>query len=203
MLKQIFDYSVAICLLIVLSPLMLVLYALIMIFIGKPVIFKQIRPGRNAKPFMLYKFRTMSNVQDESGNLLPDSDRMTKFGNFLRSASLDELPQLFNVLNGDISLVGPRALLPEYLSLYSTKQARRHEVKPGITGWAQVNGRNAISWEDKFKLDVWYVDHQSFSVDIKILCLTFIKVFNREGVSNQEHVTMPKFTGSKLDEKNE
>lgn len=165
--------------------------------LGSPIIFKQQRPGLHGKPFYLYKFRTMTDERDEKGELFPDHVRLTPFGQFLRKYSLDELPQLFNVLKGDISLVGPRPLLMEYLELYTPEQARRHEVKPGITGWAQVNGRNAISWEEKFKLDVWYVDHQSFWLDLKILFLTVLKVLRSEGISQQGHVTMEKFTGMK------
>lgn len=164
--------------------------------LGSPVLFKQQRPGLHGKPFYLYKFRTMTDERDENGELLPDHLRLTPFGQFLRKYSLDELPQLFNVLKGDISLVGPRPLLMEYLELYTPEQARRHEVKPGITGWAQVNGRNAISWEEKFKLDVWYVDNRTFWLDIKILFLTVIKVLKKEGINQSEYVTMEKFTGN-------
>jgi len=164
---------------------------------GYPVIFKQKRPGLNGKTFNFYKFRTMTNEKDENGNLLADKDRLTSFGKFLRKTSLDELPSLWNVLKGDMSLVGPRPLLMEYLPLYSDKQMRRHEVKPGITGWAQINGRNAISWEEKFKLDIWYVDNQSFWFDIKIIFLTIWKVLKREGISHSGFATMEKFKGSK------
>ncbi|MBB6284649.1 sugar transferase EpsL [Geobacillus subterraneus] len=158
--------------------------------------FKQQRPGLHGKPFYLYKFRTMMDERDGKGELLPDHVRLTPFGQLLRKYSLDELPQLFNVLKGDISLVGPRPLLMEYLELYTPEQARRHEVKPGITGWAQVNGRNAISWEEKFKLDVWYVDNRTFWLDIKILFLTVIKVLKKEGINQSEYVTMEKFAGN-------
>lgn len=164
--------------------------------LGSPILFKQQRPGLHGKPFYLYKFRTMTDERDENGKLLPDHLRLTSFGKFLRKYSLDELPQLFNVLKGDISLVGPRPLLMEYLELYTPEQARRHEVKPGITGWAQVNGRNAISWEEKFKLDVWYVDNRTFWLDIKILFLTVIKVLKKEGINQSEYVTMEKFAGN-------
>lgn len=164
--------------------------------LGSPILFKQQRPGLHGKPFYLYKFRTMTDERDENGELLPDHLRLTPFGQFLRKYSLDELPQLFNVLKGDISLVGPRPLLMEYLELYTPEQARRHEVKPGITGWAQVNGRNAISWEEKFKLDVWYVDNRTFWLDIKILFLTVIKVLKKEGINQSEYVTMEKFVGN-------
>jgi lipopolysaccharide/colanic/teichoic acid biosynthesis glycosyltransferase len=163
---------------------------------GNPVLFRQVRPGLNGKPFELVKFRTMTSERGPDGHLLPDGERLTSFGKFLRATSLDELPQLWNVLKGDMSLVGPRPLLMEYLPMYTPEQARRHEVRPGITGWAQVNGRNAISWEDKFKLDVWYVDHQSLWFDIKILWLTVQKVLLREGVSAQRAETTPRFTGS-------
>jgi sugar transferase EpsL len=176
---------------------MLVTAILVRYKLGSPVLFKQQRPGLHGKPFYLYKFRTMTEERDENGELLPDHLRLTPFGQFLRKYSLDELPQLFNVLKGDISLVGPRPLLMEYLELYTPEQARRHEVKPGITGWAQVNGRNAISWEEKFKLDVWYVDNRSFWLDLRILFLTVIKVFKLEGINHAGHVTMKKFTGTK------
>lgn len=165
--------------------------------LGSPVLFRQQRPGLHGKPFMMYKFRTMTDSMDTNGNLLADDERLPSFGRFLRSSSLDELPELFNVLKGDMSLVGPRPLLMEYLPLYSPLQARRHEILPGITGWAQINGRNAISWEEKFKLDVWYVDNQSLWLDLKIIFLTFIKVFRREGISHEGQATMEKFTGSK------
>ena len=164
---------------------------------GSPVLFKQVRPGLRGRPFMMYKFRTMTDERDIQGRLLPDEQRLTKLGRFLRSTSLDELPELFNVLKGDMSLVGPRPLLMEYLPLYTPEQARRHEVRPGITGWAQVNGRNAISWEEKFRYDVWYVDNWSFWLDIKILWMTIVSVLKREGISAQGHVTMPPFTGSR------
>ena len=195
--KRLLDIVGALLMLILLFPVLLAIAILIKIKLGSPVIFKQQRAGLYGKPFYLYKFRTMTDERDENGELLPDHLRLTPFGQFLRKYSLDELPQLFNVLKGDISLVGPRPLLMEYLELYTPEQARRHEVKPGITGWAQVNGRNAISWEEKFKLDVWYVDHQSFWLDLKILFLTVIKVLKSEGISHEGHVTMEKFTGTK------
>ena len=169
---------------------------LIKVKLGSPVIFKQERPGLHRVPFYIFKFRTMTDAKDETGQLLPDSDRLTNFGNFLRRTSMDELPQLFNVICGELSLVGPRPLLMEYLPLYSIEQARRHEVKPGITGWAQVNGRNDISWEEKFSLDVWYVDNWSFYLDLKILVLTIFKVYKRYGITKQGHVTMEKFRGT-------
>ena len=165
--------------------------------LGSPVFFRQMRPGMHGKPFEMVKFRTMTDERSPDGQLLPDAQRLTPFGRFLRSSSLDELPELWNVLKGDMSLVGPRPLLMEYLPLYSPEQARRHEVRPGVTGWAQVNGRNAISWEDKFKLDTWYVDNHSFWLDIRILWLTVRKVVVREGISGAGEATMSKFTGSK------
>lgn len=181
--------------LVALSPLMGAIAFCVRWKLGKPVLFRQLRPGYKGKPFYLIKFRTMRDAFDAQGNPLPDADRMTPFGSFLRSTSLDELPELWNVLKGEMSLVGPRPLLMEYLPLYTPEQARRHDVKPGITGWVQVNGRNALSWEEKFKLDVWYVDHQSFALDLKILFLTLKKVLLREGISAQGEATMPQFTG--------
>ncbi|SKA89392.1 Sugar transferase involved in LPS biosynthesis (colanic, teichoic acid) [Thiothrix eikelboomii] len=195
-MKRILDLSATLFGLILLAPIILILAILIRLKLGSPVFFTQTRPGLHAKPFKMVKFRTMTDARDAAGNLLPDNIRLTAFGRFLRSTSLDELPELWNVLKGEMSLVGPRPLLMEYLPLYSTEQARRHEVRPGITGWAQINGRNAISWEEKFKLDVWYVDNQSFWLDLKILVLTIKKVFVREGISAEGEATMPKFTGS-------
>jgi len=183
--------------LIALSPLLIIIIFIIKLKLGTPVIFSQLRPGLNEKTFKFYKFRTMTNAKSAVGSLLPDKDRVTPLGNFLRKTSLDELPSLFNVLKGDMSLVGPRPLLVEYLELYSPEQARRHEVKPGITGWAQVNGRNGISWEEKFTLDVWYIDNQSFWLDIKILWKTAWGVLKREGISHPNHVSMEPFRGSK------
>ncbi|MHB8842523.1 MAG: sugar transferase [Candidatus Aquicultor sp.] len=165
--------------------------------LGSPVLFRQVRPGFGGKPFTIYKFRTMKELKDQNGDLLPDENRLTSFGNFMRSTSLDELPELFNVLKGDMNLVGPRPLLMSYLDRYTPGQARRHNVKPGITGWAQVNGRNGLSWEEKFKLDIWYVDNWSMLLDIKILFLTLIKVVKREGISAEGFATMPEFKGSK------
>jgi len=179
----------------VLSLVLVLLTLIIRVLIGYPVFFQQVRPGLEGRPFKMIKFRTMTNQCDASGNLLPDAKRLTAFGRFLRSTSLDELPELWNVLKGDMSLVGPRPLLMEYLPLYSPEQARRHEVRPGITGWAQVNGRNALSWDEKFKLDVWYVDNQSIWLDIKILWLTVKKVITRDGISSNNNATMPAFTG--------
>lgn len=193
LMKMIFDYITASILLVILFPVILMVSILIRIFLGSPVIFSQIRPGKNNKLFKMVKFRTMKDLYGEDGDLLDDSLRITKFGKILRATSLDELPELINVLKGDMSLVGPRPLLVEYLDIYTPEQARRHEVKPGITGWAQINGRNGISWEEKFKLDVWYVDNQSFWLDIKILFLTIYKVIKRDGISAEGHVTVGKF----------
>ncbi|WP_286676947.1 sugar transferase [Priestia megaterium] len=196
-MKRFFDFFISLLMILALSPIILIVAVLIKIKLGSPIIFKQERPGINAKPFYVYKFRSMNDKRDNRGILLPDHLRITQFGNLLRKLSLDELPQLFNVLKGDISLVGPRPLLMEYIELYTVYQARRHEVKPGITGWAQVNGRNSISWEEKFELDVWYVDNHSFWLDIKILILTVVKVFKREGINQTNRVTIDKFTGTK------
>ncbi|OGT09870.1 MAG: hypothetical protein A2X77_04695 [Gammaproteobacteria bacterium GWE2_42_36] len=201
--KQWIDFLIASILLLVFFPLFLLLFFLVRRFLGKPVLFKQIRPGKNAQLFTLYKFRTMKEIYDAAGNLLPDEQRLTKFGLFLRRTSFDELPELWNVFRGDMSLVGPRPLLKEYLPLYSAEQKRRHEVKSGLTGLVQVSGRNNLSWEDKFKLDIWYVDHVSLWVDIKILFLTFFKVLKSEGISQPGHVTMEYFTGSMADSKGE
>ena len=195
-MKRIVDILVSFFGIILLTPIFLLVAFLIRKNLGSPVIFSQIRPGIDGKPFKMYKFRSMKNAIDTSGNPLPDAERLTPFGQKLRSTSLDELPELWNVLKGDMSLVGPRPLLMEYLPLYDKEQYRRHEMRPGITGWAQINGRNAISWEDKFKLDVWYVDNQSLKLDLKILLLTIKKVFIKEGVSSSGEVTTSKFTGS-------
>ena len=199
MSKRFFDYLLTLPGIVVISPIIVLTTLLVRIKIGTPVLFTQERPGLHGKAFRIYKFRTMTTEKDADGNLLPDADRLVPFGRFLRSTSLDELPELINVLKGDMSLVGPRPLLKEYLDRYTLEQARRHEVKPGITGWAQVNGRNAISWEDKFKLDVWYVDNQSLWLDIKILWMTLVKVFKREGISQEGQATMEKFRGSAVD----
>ena len=199
-MKRVIDFTASLVAIALLSPILVVLVLLIIIKLGSPVLFVQKRPGLNGKIFEMIKFRTMRDAIDKDGNALPDEDRMTKFGQILRSLSLDELPGLWNVLKGDMSLVGPRPLLVEYLPLYSEEQKKRHNVRPGITGWAQVNGRNAISWEEKFKLDVWYVENQSFWLDIKILLLTVKKVFIREGISADGNVSMPMFQGSKVDE---
>ena len=182
--------------LVLLSPFLLVVALLVRVKLGCPVFFRQQRPGLNGKPFMLVKFRTMTDERDQKGNLLPDEVRLTRFGQFLRSTSIDELPELWNVFVGEMSLVGPRPLLMQYLNRYTIEQARRHEVKPGITGWAQVNGRNALTWEEKFKLDVWYVENLSFWLDTRILFATFLKVLKREGISGEGHATMQEFLGS-------
>ena len=196
-MKRLFDIVVSACALLVLALPLLVVIWMVRRKLGSPVFFAQVRPGMHGKPFKMVKFRSMLSERSTDGELLPDAVRLPPFGRFLRSTSLDELPELWNVLKGDMSLVGPRPLLMEYLPLYSPEQARRHEVRPGITGWAQVNGRNAIAWEDKFKLDVWYVDHCSLWLDIKILWLTVKKVLVREGISAAGEATMGKFTGSK------
>lgn len=195
-MKRLFDLIVTLVAIGLLWPLMLLLAILIRFKLGSPVLFRQIRPGLHGRAFTIYKFRSMTDKRDASGVLLPDGVRMTALGHILRRYSLDELPQLLNVLRGDLSLVGPRPLLMEYLPLYSPDQARRHEVRPGITGWAQVNGRNAITWAEKFELDVWYVDHQSFWLDIKILWMTLKKVLAGSGVSQTGRVTADKFIGN-------
>jgi sugar transferase EpsL len=194
-MKRIFDFIVSLLGLIVLSPVLILVALLIRWKIGSPVLFKQNRPGYRGRIFEIYKFRTMTNNVDENGHLLPNEMRLTKFGKLIRKTSLDELPQLFNVLKGDISLVGPRPLLVDYLEIYTPEQARRHEVRPGITGWAQVNGRNAISWKEKFEHDVWYVDNQSILLDIKILLLTVKKVFISEGINTTSDKMVERFTG--------
>lgn len=196
-MKRLFDISVAIVLLIVLSPLFAMLTILVRVRLGKPILFIHLRPGLHGKSFNLYKFRTMTNTRDANRVLLPDAERLTRFGRFLRGASLDELPELFNVLRGEMSLVGPRPLLMQYLKRYTPEQARRHEVRPGITGWAQVNGRNAITWEEKFKLDVWYVDNQSLWLDVKIIFMTIWKIFRREGINQPGQATMEEFMGNR------
>lgn len=195
-MKRLFDVVVAILAIAVLLVPAVLVGAVVMATLGRPVLFMQTRPGLHGRPFRMVKFRTMRDQRDANGDLLPDTHRLTRFGRFLRSTSLDELPELWNVLIGDMSLVGPRPLLMEYLPLYSPQQARRHEVRPGVTGWAQVNGRNAISWDEKFRLDVWYVDHRSFTLDLKILWLTLRRVVAREGISAAGEATMPRFTGS-------
>ncbi len=197
MLKTIVDKTLALFLIILFSPIYIIVSLLILWKMGAPILFRQKRPGKDEKIFGIYKFRTMTNETDQDGNLLPDEQRLVGIGKFIRSTSLDELPQLFNVLKGEMSFVGPRPLLIEYLDLYNDTQKRRHDVKPGITGWAQVNGRNAISWDQKFDYDVWYVDNQSFWLDIKILWLTFLKVVKRSDISSSTSSTMEKFEGSK------
>ena len=201
MFKRLFDIVISIVALIILSPVIFFVSRNVAKNLGKPVVFKQKRPGLNGEVFEMTKFRSMKDACDENGFVLPDSERLTPFGLKLRSSSLDELPGLWNVLKGDMSLVGPRPLLIEYLPLYSQEQAHRHDVRPGITGWAQVNGRNAISWEEKFDFDVWYVENKSFWLDIKILLLTVKKVFVKDGISADGEVTMSRFTGSKVVEK--
>lgn len=201
-MKRLFDLSVSALALLVLALPLLVLIWLVRRKLGSPVFFRQVRPGLNGLPFEMVKFRTMTDERGSDGQLLPDAVRLTSFGRFLRSTSLDELPELWNVLKGEMSLVGPRPLLMEYLPLYSPEQARRHDVRPGVTGWAQVNGRNAISWEEKFELDVWYVDHQSLWLDFKILWLTVKKVLVREGISAAGDATMPIFKGKNESDKN-
>jgi sugar transferase EpsL len=194
--KRAFDTCVAGAGLLVLSPVMLLTAVAVAVFLGRPVLFRQVRPGLHGRPFRLLKFRTMTDRRDASGELLPDGDRLTPFGAWLRRASLDELPQLLNVVKGDMSLVGPRPLLMEYLPLYDAVQARRHEVRPGITGWAQVGGRNSLSWGERFALDVWYVEHRSMMLDLRILASTVLKVIRREGISQQGHATAERFRGT-------
>ena len=195
--KRLFDLLLTSLGLLIIWPALLVLAVLVRIRHGAPLLFRQQRPGYRGRPFYIYKFRTMTDARDAAGDLLPDAQRLPPLGRFLRSTSMDEFPELFNVLRGEMSLVGPRPLLMQYLGRYSPEQTRRHELLPGLTGWAQINGRNAISWEDKFKLDVWYVDHRSFWLDIKILLLTIWKAFKREGISQPGHATMEEFMGSK------
>ena len=194
--KRLFDLLATTLGLVIILPMMLVLFPLVWLFLGTPVLFRQPRPGYKGLPFVTYKFRTMTNRTGPDGKLLPDAQRLTPFGHFLRSTSLDDLPQLFNVLRGEMSLVGPRPLLMKYLNHYTSEQMRRHDMLPGITGWAQINGRNALDWEEKFRLDVWYVDHWSFWLDMKILSLTPWKVFKREGINQPGHVTVEEFKGS-------
>ena len=193
--KRLMDLFIAVPAFIVLLPVYAIVTLLVCLLIGFPVLFRQKRPGLGGKPFTMYKFRTMTDARGHDGALLPDAARLTRFGQFLRAASLDELPELLNVLKGDMSLVGPRPLLMQYLDRYTLEQARRHEAKPGITGWAQVNGRNALTWEEKFKLDVWYVDNQSFWLDIKIIFMTIWKILKREGINQQGQATMEEFKG--------
>lgn len=195
-MKRVFDFVVAVVALLVLSPVLLVVALMIRRKLGSPVLFSQMRPGLNARPFRMVKFRTMRDAIDRDGNPLPDAERMTPFGAKLRAMSIDELPELWNVLRGEMSLVGPRPLLMQYVPLYSREQARRHEVRPGVTGWAQVNGRNALGWDEKFRLDTWYVDNRSFALDLRILWLTVRKVVVREGISADGEATMAPFRGN-------
>jgi len=194
--KRTLDFLAAVCALFVLAPAFFALAVAIRLRMGGPVLFRQTRIGRDDRGFQIAKFRTMTDARDSAGNLMPDEDRLTALGRLIRRTSLDELPQLWNVLKGDMSLVGPRPLLPQYLPRYTALQRRRHEVKPGITGWAQVNGRNALTWEQKFELDVWYVDHAGFWLDIRILLLTLLQVTRHSGISQDGHATMPEFMGS-------
>jgi lipopolysaccharide/colanic/teichoic acid biosynthesis glycosyltransferase len=194
--KRTLDFFLTIPGILVLSPLLLFISILVSLYIGTPILFRQKRPGFLGKPFWIYKFRTMNDGRDAQGNLLPDAERITRLGHFLRSSSMDELPEMFNVLRGEMSWVGPRPLLMQYLERYSPEQARRHEVLPGITGWAQINGRNALTWEEKFNLDVWYVDHWSFFLDIKILFLSVLKVLRREGINQPGQATADEFMGN-------
>ena len=203
LIKRIFDLALTIPGLILISPLLLVVSLLVRIIHGKPVLFRQTRPGYRGKAFQICKFRTMLEAHDTQGNPLPDTQRLTRLGRFLRATSIDELPELINVLRGEMSLVGPRPLLMQYLERYAPEQARRHHMLPGITGWAQINGRNALTWEDKFRLDVWYVDHWSLGLDIKILLLTIWKVLRREGISQPGHATTAEFTGESASEQEE
>ncbi len=200
-IKRILDFVLSLVALIVLSPVLLIVAILVRVKLGSPVIFKQQRPGKNEKIFTLYKFRTMTDKKDENGNLLPDSERLTKFGKFLRSTSLDELPELVNILKGDMAIVGPRPLLVEYLPLYNEEQKHRHDVRPGLTGLAQVSGRNSITWEEKFNDDLEYIEKISILEDIKIIFTTIGKVFKREGISQENNVTMEKFKGNKMEKK--
>lgn len=196
-MKRFMDLIISLTIVTLLSPVILIVTLMVRVKMGSPVYFKQERPGLKGKLFFLYKFRTMNSLKDEQGNLQSDGVRLTPFGKILRKYSLDEIPQLINVIKGDMSLVGPRPLLTEYLKLYTENQNKRHDVKPGITGWAQVNGRNSISWEEKFELDVWYVENQSIFLDFRILFLTFVKVIKSEGIQNGNHATMPDFKGDK------
>lgn len=197
--KRLFDVVISGLALLVLAPALIGLAAMVRLKLGRPVLFRQTRPGLDGVPFEMIKFRTMTNWRDESGRLLPDDQRLTSFGRTLRATSVDELPELWNVFKGEMSLVGPRPLLMRYLERYTARQRRRHEVRPGITGWAQVNGRNALSWDEKFELDVWYVDNRSFLLDLRILAMTLWQVARRQGISSAGHATMPEFLGSDAD----
>lgn len=192
-MKTIFDGFVSLIAICVLSPVLVIVAVMIRFKLGDPIFFRQIRPGHHGKPFTLIKFRTMKDARDNNGRLLPDAERLTHFGKFLRSTSLDELPELFNIVRGDMALVGPRPLLIQYLDRYTKRQARRHDVRPGLTGWAQINGRNELSWEEKFELDLWYIDHQSFGLDLKILLLTIGKVIQRKGIRPEGATTVEEF----------
>ena len=195
MIKRLLDIGVSVLAVVLFAPVLLVVAVLVRVKLGSPVLFTQVRPGLHGRPFRMVKFRTMTDARDAAGQLRPDAERLPPFGRFLRSSSLDELPEIWNVLVGDMSLVGPRPLLMEYLPLYSKEQRRRHDVRPGITGWAQINGRNAISWAEKFKLDIWYVDHQNFWLDLQIFFLTFAKVASRRGITDAQSATAQKFSG--------
>jgi sugar transferase EpsL len=195
-LKRIFDLLAASLLLLVATPVMVVVWATVRVFLGRPVLYRQVRPGLSGEPFIIYKFRTMLDVHDRNGDLLPDTERTTPVGQRLRSFSLDELPELFNVLKGEMSLVGPRPLLMQYLPRYSPEQSRRHDVRPGITGWAQINGRNALPWDERLAMDVWYVDHQSFRLDLRILFTTFFNVIRRKDISQEGYFSSPEFFGT-------
>jgi len=199
-IKRIFDIVVAALALVLLSPVLLAAALAVRLKLGAGILFCQKRPGRNSKPFVIYKFRTMTDAYDSQGRPLPDAERLPAFGRFLRSASIDELPELFNILKGDMSLVGPRPLMMKYLDRYTPEQARRHQVKPGITGWAQINGRNAITWDDKLKLDVWYVDHWSLLLDLKIIVKSFVYVFKRKGITQNGRATVDEFMGTQSGE---
>lgn len=201
--KRLFDLLLTSLGLVIISPLLLALALSVWLVHGSPVLFRQKRPGYRSQPFMNIKFRTMTDARDAQGNLLPDAERLTRLGRFLRSTSLDELPELFNVVRGEMSLVGPRPLLMQYLERYTSEQARRHDVLPGISGWAQINGRNALTWEEKFRLDVWYVDHWSFWLDLKILAQTFWKVLRRESISQSGHISAEEFMGSSIGRTNQ
>ena len=203
MLKRLFDCVVASIALVALSPVLIVAASAVWYFLGRPILFFQQRPGVKGRPFTIYKFRTMKHTKDSRGRLLPDEQRLPPFGRFLRSTSIDELPELFNVLKGDMSMVGPRPLLMEYLDRYTPEQQRRHDVKPGITGWAQINGRNAITWEEKFRLDLWYVDNQSFLLDLKIIALTVWQALKREGIHQEGHVSAAKFNPQRKEPPND
>lgn len=196
-MKRIFDIIISALGLVIASPILAIVSLMIWLTMGRPIIFKQMRPGLKGEPFQMIKFRTMNDAKDASGRVLPDAQRLAFVGKLLRSTSVDELPELWNVLKGDMSLVGPRPLLMEYLPLYTSEQNRRHEVRPGVTGWAQINGRNELGWDEKFALDVWYVDHGNFWLDLRIMCLTVVKIFKREGISGVGEVTMTRFEGSK------